>query len=904
MKFNGSLTRAYELTYLDSSHFADTFNKSVLSGVAMRGTPGDAASELYRHTFDYFTAPSTGAMFDEPQVWGTLAKSNGSERTDDGLSHSDDELFGASGDVGIGFLDIFSATIGGGGDSGSTTPNLLFLDGNGDGLPDQMDRAGFADLNVLAGVTSNAHFGEITFPNAGGLGHTNRSGWTATGSLSAFDGLFGVSGSYSQHTAEDDQVVADMNGDGFPDIVTNSGGSVSVQLNTGFKTFAAPQAWNGYSLGGVQFTRQDRWGQANQAGAFFPADPLIRWVAPFAGSITAQATFQKVKAGGDGVRVDMFLNGGATPQGTCAFGPNDLGPCTINISPTVAAGDRIYTKVTALNDPGSDELTSAMTVTYNNIPASLASQVEPYGAPLYNFDRSADFRLGGLAQLPWTASADGTVNVQSCFTKTSTADDITAVVTQMNGNNLVQEFDFPVPATSTGTFCIPQLQQPLSVQTDQTLFFALKSDVQIDPNTVSWPAAVAYSSYCRRDPQTHNDVCGTPACSGGFCTIGSSDPLPDFPVPQGLVQAPGHVYYPVPVWTPTTPGPTLSTTAPAAGATPINWTVSSSAANNLILLVQGVNKVLAKQHLTTGTASIQVSPTLQAGEQIFFSVLSPTGAPVQPLSIGVPTINGSAVPNVVNVLIPDTSLDNVNATMPRDPMSGGYHRWWYGDWNGSRPFNQAQIVVSSNPKKTDSFLFSTPSFGLSSRPDSRDRSAVDWSGQRRADGGRPHQPGILRVRRRDGRRRRSPGAARRRYLERRPAGVGRGAVGGRQCRRLDDRHRPVRRQRRQVPGLGHVRGRSVQRRRGGVFQPRAGRHGAGRGRRCAVHDERVVAVRDQPGRRRAAHQPDQHRLSDQEACLDRRGERQHRLRRQLDAHRFHRHQRGRTSRPRLASPRR
>jgi len=526
-----------------------------------------------------------------------------------------------------------------------------------------------------------------------------------------------VGASYSQHTAEDDQVVSDMNGDGFPDLVTLDSGVVNVRLNTGLQTFAAPTPWSAFSLGGVTFTRQDRWNQAGQAGAFFPADPLIRWTAPFGGTIEVDSTLTKVKSGGDGVRADLFVNNESTPRWTCSFGAGDLGPCTNTLTLTVAAGDRLYTKVDSLADPSFDELTASLTVAYQ-VDSSVASQVEPYGAPIYRFNQADDFRLAGLPSMPWTATAEGDVQATPCFTKGATADDITASVVHKRGNTIVESFELSEAAGQTGSFCLSGLQSTIHVLADDTLAFQVTSDSQIDPTTVFWPASVEYQNYCRLDPKTRAPVCAPPVCLGGFCTIGPGDPLRGFPLPEGFIRAPADVFYPAFQWTSATPAATSTFVASSADTPEIKWDVTTSGPR-IIAYVQGVNRLIAKAVLDAGnpSAHFDVSPSVAAGEQLFFTAFFPDGQPAGPplFSIGTPTVGPSSAP--VNVRFPDPKLDN-NGTLfvARDPMSGGYHRWFYGDWNGSRAFDESKITVSSNPKSTDTFLFVTPApFGLPAR---------------------------------------------------------------------------------------------------------------------------------------------------------------------------------------------
>jgi RHS repeat-associated protein len=713
VRFQGAPVRAYEFEYTASP--TDTFNKSLLSAVALRSNAADARTELYRHTFDYFKAPAADAMFAPQAVWGQFQQPDGSPRSDDGLHHANDELFGASGSVGFGFGDLFSATVSGGGDTGSTTPDLVFTDTNGDSLPDQIDRGGNLSLNALAGAPPQGHFSEDAFPGLGTVGHTNRSGWTAGGSISALEGLFGVGGSYSQHTAEDDALLVDMNADGFLDVVTMNAGTVFVGLNDGAHHFGPPQPWGSQILDGVSFSRQDRFGQAGQAGAFFPADPLIRWVAPFPGTVTIDTTLTKVKAGGDGVRADLFVNAETVPRWTCSIAANDLSPCVQTLSLGVAAGDRVYTKVSSLGNPSADELLSSINVAYQVDPG-IVGALEPTGAPVYRFNQGDDFRLAGLPALPWTANADGDVQVSACINKVPSADSVVASVIQKSGAVVVNQFDLPLDAGQSGTFCIPQLAAPLQVLSGQTLSFQVTSDAQIDPATVVWPAAVAYTNYCRIAPRTRVEVCAAPVCAAGFCTIGPTDPLSNFPIPQGFVQAAADVFYPAFQWTSAPAAPTASMPAPSSGSVHLVWPVSRSTPERVVVLIQGVNRLLGKAVLdgTTGSATIDVIPTVTSGEPLFFTVF----APDNPFGFvdGTPTIDGNPVA-AVNYRFADPNLDN-NSGAVRDAMSGGYHRWFYGDWNGSKTFDESAIRVTATPTSADDFLFATPApFGLATRPD-------------------------------------------------------------------------------------------------------------------------------------------------------------------------------------------
>jgi RHS repeat-associated protein len=728
VKLGSQLIRSYALEYAPDSQ--DNFHKSVLSAVALRGAPGDANSELYRHTFDYAKAPPIDGMFGDEQEWGQFSQPDGTPRADDNLSHATDELFGASGSLGFGLDDLFNATISAGGDSGDTDPNLAFVDSNGDGLPDQLDRGASVSLDQLLGPATGT-FALTPFPGLGSVGHSNRSGWTAGGHISAFD-VLGAGVSYSRHSTEDDAVLADMEGDGFPDIVRIDASGVHVRRNTGLRSFAAAETtWGGRSLTGLQFTHPERSAQAKAQGAFFPADPLIRWVAPFTGTVKIDTSLHKAQAGGDGVAASLFFNTESAPRWTCSFAPNDLSTCAQTLTLPVTAGDRVYTKVTALEDPSFDDLVSSIKVTYQTvgavtIDAAKLAEVEPYGAPAYQFVEEDDFRLAGLPEATWPVSADGELQIASCFDKiATTADNLSAAVVLRTNDHVDHEYLLDsISGAATGTFCVPGLDAPIDVKADQTVAFEIRSDAQIDPKAIAWNAGAAYQSYCRRDPTTGVPTCAAPVCAAGLCTIGPTDPLRKFPVPEGFTHGAAQVTFRTFQWLPATP--TTSFQAPSGGTAHVQWSLNRLAPitqDRTVVLVQAVNRVVGKLVLTPGTnaGALDVSVPVSAGDRLFFTVFAASNPSGHIGGAPHVTIDGGATATPpVNFRFADPTLDNNTVTsLPPDPMSGGYHRWFYGDWNGSKPFNAAAIQPTATPDARDDFQFAMPSrLGLPQvRPD-------------------------------------------------------------------------------------------------------------------------------------------------------------------------------------------
>ena len=86
--------------------------KSLLSAVALWSTQDNAATELYRHTFEYNKAPATTAIFSSRVGVGAVVKAGTAgtvPRTEKGLSNTSDHLGGKDVSLGVGF-PLISAT--------------------------------------------------------------------------------------------------------------------------------------------------------------------------------------------------------------------------------------------------------------------------------------------------------------------------------------------------------------------------------------------------------------------------------------------------------------------------------------------------------------------------------------------------------------------------------------------------------------------------------------------------------------------------------------------------------------------------------------------------------------------------------------------------------------------------
>jgi RHS repeat-associated protein len=777
VKSGTTVVRDYKFEY--QSNLTDTLQKSVLSAVALWSSDTAASTELYRHTFEYLKAPAANTMFTGQQTWGQLMQATSQPgefvpRTEKRLSHSVDNLVGGSVSLGVGFPTLF-ATGSLGGDFGTSAADLAFLGVSGQGLPDQFDTRMLSQNNLLF-APPNAHFSAIALSglqDLNGLGATDRWGFTAGGNVSALDtGGFGLGLSYARHVQNEYKIVTDMNGDGFPDIAYQSGNSIYVYINDGARNFTQKE-WTDYGLQNSNFSTADRITDPNVASATFKTDPLVRWVAPFTGTVTINSS-ATVGNQYDPVRVDLYVDDDGVQSQTIPAGGGSR-TLRSNYSRMLNAGEKVYLRAAGLGDhPGTNSISFPTSIVYTPPAGRNASELDPNGSLIFTYKPDFDFRYGGEPRVPWHLTSfgnGGNVGVARCFSKAPTPDEIkVSYVIRDKVGGFVKRFDLMTPATA-GTTCFPNsVQFPLSsdpgmsmingVTQDHSLGLEYTSDSPvgflgvINPVMPANGHAMMYTRYCRLSLSD----CGAPQWTGSGYAIPLDPFATSFPVPTADIVHDFPAYQQVRVWktfnngTTTTPQPIRSVPAPSSSVT-FGGTVRTNATltEDVVVLIQGVNKLFAKRVIPAGTASGMTFPvtthscnvnsdcaagrtctgtaptrqctgaaTVQSGEPIFFTIYSPgiVGGNVSWLS---PTMNSTAVSsNNINNATRDALFDNNPpvGVATRDPMSGGFHNWFYGDWNESISFcdhlpvgmtcNNRIVRVSTPPQNNDAIMGAVP----------------------------------------------------------------------------------------------------------------------------------------------------------------------------------------------------
>ena len=229
-----------------------------------------------------------------------------------------------------------------------------------------------------------------------------------------------------------------------------------------------------------------------------------------------------------------------------------------------------------------------------------------------------------------------------------------------------------------------------------------------------------------RRSRTRTPVCAPPVCAAGFCTIGPADPLSGFPLPRRVHPRAGRRV--------------LSRVRQMdLGARRTATFVATAAAPRRVM-----DTVDRQDHGGTFIPGPRISsgPGRESPDREGACWLRPTGHLHQrePVASGrraavlyrlLPGRRAAAGAGVLrryahggaerraqfNLRFADPTLDN-NGVAQVDPMSGGYHRWFYGDWNGDQAFNDARSAWFRIPRRR------TPSCSRRRRPSASRRGRI------------------------------------------------------------------------------------------------------------------------------------------------------------------------------------
>jgi RHS repeat-associated protein len=763
VKNGTTIVRRYRLTYTTGD-----FGKTLLQKIEVFGkgsTPSTVSTNpIAVHTLDYWLTPrdannvpnvlGSPTPFGPDNPYATVWDQNFNPVTGESIRHL----------VGEQSSDQLSLLIAGGSSSSSTNYGTgMFEDMNGDGMPDYLpfftSSTGLSQYlyaanplysgapYVLQGPLTPVNFPGLDMPHSAEINRVMTSSYNFVVVSETVD-----HGNLSESSA----LHIDVNGDGLPDQVTGAGDdALHVKLNLGrMQGFSPEIVIPNYIKTGLGFDCSDVFNNGNLAAAptqqhrFPSADVITKWVAPYAGQVRITGKITRMEPGGDGMIASLYV--GNTLEWTREVPPNDLLPnstfpnltsCTPwDVSPgldgacgadnvgfvrTVAKGDRIYTRVNAINNADHDGLKWDTTVEYLSSPASEATSKEAWGPLRYKWTEANDQRVAGAYYKPFVAPYNGSVHMKITVAKDPTADDVQLLVYKYTpSNNFSQQLGlYPY---ASGTTVDPNGAAPIEFDVPNTLsgdeiHVALRSDTPIDPKTIRVLSIVTYNSLCRVNAYTGSLHCGTLRCTaraendGSSCTVEnptttsgpSNDPMASTPISGSVLNQVVPTYYPLQRWNYQAAAPPNPPTTSLDGRKKIMTNPSGTNPmlcyrnadydphQSALFVIQTVGRLQKKLWVTLdkpGDAGWCVpGPSVSSGQQIIFSVY--TSAPINPVYFSA-SMNGAIVPGAVEVYTPDPSLPPLTR-FPYfggiESMASGYHNFYMGLWNGNADFDESYI---------------------------------------------------------------------------------------------------------------------------------------------------------------------------------------------------------------------
>jgi RHS repeat-associated protein len=749
VSFDSSVIREYVLGYQPGD-----FGKTLLAGLTVKNGEGRT---FYSHAFDWYrNEAGTGgkAAFSAP-VDFALSPADGKPLSE-GLETSQ----GVSLYVGLSPTGqkSLSAGLRGAYESRAQAMESLLVDINGDGLPDRITLAegstqplvsynqgtpSFEDFKPKAPAN---HFslapppGEVAMaghvgPQPVGLTDIGRErGKSISAGLEAYLGLegtglgLGFSLGTTFGTSDARSALLDANGDGLVDHVSPSG--------VFFQRQRLPSCVQGDPLcrgaealsfepGQVLAQGVDEQLQSDESlrqamesvkDEFHPVDPVLQWVAPYAGDIRIRATVRRrAKGGSDGVTLTAFHNGaplkfrvdGSAAKDTLTLGGQDTTQHVLEAGPfSVGRTDRIYFKLTTHEDfpvqvpadggtPESlDEVAFEPVITYAGRDLALKDVT---GAPLFQFSQKEDFRVAGDPVSGLMLAQGGRVKLRVKLKKhTATSDGVRVCIQHFAGSEKLENRPcamnpraaetrslLAVSASQVGEF---EAEREVRIQAGEHLVVRQESDVPYDPGSAVLEAELTLTEVCSAD---------------GKCEQLAQDDMRALRLRPPVYSAVHR----------SSAAPAAPYVVPQDGEYVLRgsfWLGFAPLATHLVLVKDG------RQLLKHSLPACPVGSTLDCdgdgklaplrlhlrrGDQLNFEMHSEVefaGAWTTELLRVVEVDGGEKEERVASIEAPRTfdadALGKLVTTIfgEKKPLSGGYRGWRFGQWNGNKPFNEAE----------------------------------------------------------------------------------------------------------------------------------------------------------------------------------------------------------------------
>ncbi|MHB8878442.1 MAG: SpvB/TcaC N-terminal domain-containing protein, partial [Myxococcaceae bacterium] len=744
------------------------FGRMLLDYVDVYGLGGEASgAKLPGHGFEYTRArdekdAGTFRPFGDAGVaWAIDAAENR------GISSSTDNSYTAHTYFGVSYKPDKSSGSAGtraGFTHRDSTVRAMFIDLNGDGLPDRVT-PGKVLFNQATAVTGARSFASEPPFGDPGFGRTSVSLGSTTLSSNLgteFGNYFAmaqqaawkanaVSTGFNLGETFSTELLVDADGDGLVDVARS--GQVEFNQRRGpggcgpekfcFSTARTIDVIGASNPAHQEAALEDR---AEILKAFPLTDALLEWVVPFTGTVNVSGGLKRRYpmpadggTGRDNVALRIYkahretVDAGVTTtplsdtSGKSNFIPDPLGavPTPVWLSGvSVTSGDRLYFRLSTVYDfpvgsldGGSpsplDLVNFAPTITYSqycnpgcaSVPPSDLYLREPTGAFAFRFDSRVDFRLAGDPFGALTVPAAGTVRVSSTISKAVTGDVVRLCV---------QRFPFstdggqpqPRPCAMSGNHQDPYARLVPSATTlmgepQPAMDIAVEAGDSLVFRVES-DLSIDPGAVTWAPVATMTQVCEPGANGTPVCRNPSGDELKQLTFDaQPNVQLHGR-YSLLGVGE----VPILPVVMPKSGTLEV---VSSGGAIGyypVFYSVRGpsgsVLKVAGYHQFATGEAAVQ------AGDQVYFEAHSEAGmaclwTPAAFIKNPAPDGGWDYTPVPITHQYCTSDSPGLVATgIPKvSPLSGGFHGWRYGQWTGGEAFDAALLTLVDGAQYAD-----------------------------------------------------------------------------------------------------------------------------------------------------------------------------------------------------------
>jgi RHS repeat-associated protein len=701
VRFGTEIIRQYVLTYAHGQ-----FDKSVLANVRVFGlggcaqggsayaTPACPSETLFHeHRFDYFSEPEA---FDSAEPWDRVNDPNGDTGA---LNRGSTTAFaggltlsgGSPGDP-----TRVSASLGA--NLHTRAERLGTYDLDGDGLVDQLIETDDG-IVVLHNDAANHRLVRTTqdVTGLGGLGRERGFGWNLGVGVQGQFG--GVGASFSNATTRADRFVTDLDGDGFLDVVRSDGRALfgrRCPSGTCFEDqpFAATT--------GVDPAQDPLLQQyQNEIGdRLFPGAAVRRWVAPFSGEVTADATVSKQGIVGTKVvsvglhHQDALLHG-------VSFGPLAATEIVLSGSVRVEEGESLYLVVSTADDPAptegtvADEIASRMVVRYTktcttgfvcaDVTAFADTAHDPTGAPVFVFDSSNDFRVAG-SPAPFIAAIGGRIALHGELSKQPTSAPVRACIQKYTPGTPRNELETPCSVASrrvgdeiflaADERSVVPLEVEIPVEAGEQIVLRVEADYSFDPNHVLF-----VPSFGR--PMIEYVEADLPDDNGNTVREHRADVLAQLPIDTSTFWV-----YPV-LPTPPASGAPMPFIAPRGGTLHVGALEGTPGDTSFELGIRSDRLGVIAIVPCTESGCLSPLPDIEvlAGDSVTFETRA-----VFPEQLSVHSIEVS-YDHVEVFHAPLVKRARFFTPHPPTPFVGGYRSWHATLWNQNEPFAPTQLIA-------------------------------------------------------------------------------------------------------------------------------------------------------------------------------------------------------------------